>query len=117
MPSRHKTDVAQNETPTVIRFESRGYHFYMSMNSTTHQVFGISKEIRPYSYVDRSELDHQLQTLLMRDTHIALRGESKCGKSWFRQKNIPNALVVQCRLGKSDLSPFLRPVKMKVRSV
>ena len=33
--------------------------------------------------------------------HIALRGESKCGKSWLRQKNIPDAIVVQCRLNKS----------------
>ena len=36
-----------------------------------------------------------------RRTHIALRGESKCGKSWLRQKNIPNAITVQCRLKKS----------------
>lgn len=43
--------------------------------------------------------------LLDRPQHIALRGESKCGKSWLRQRNIPNALTVQCRLdrGAHDL--------------
>ena len=67
----------------------------------THEVFGISNEILPYSYVDRGSLDQLIQTLLQRPTHIALRGESKCGKSWMRQKNIPNAITIQCRLNKS----------------
>jgi hypothetical protein len=69
------------------------------------EVFGISSDYRKVSYVDRGEIDKILQTYLGRDLHIALRGESKCGKSWLRQKNIPNAIVVQCRLGKtvSDL--------------
>jgi len=39
--------------------------------------------------------------LLERDTHIALKGESKCGKSWLRKKNIPNSIVVQCGLTKT----------------
>jgi hypothetical protein len=67
----------------------------------THEVFGISVEYRPVSYIDRGQLDMVIQTYLARDTHIALRGESKCGKSWLRQKNIPNAIVVQCRFGKT----------------
>jgi hypothetical protein len=67
----------------------------------TDQVFGISTEVRPVSYVDRGELDSDIQTYLARNTHIAIRGESKCGKSWFRQKNIANPIVVQCRLGRT----------------
>ena len=71
----------------------------------TSEVFGISNKILPDSYVDRGSLDERIQTLLTRPTHIALRGESKCGKSWLRQKTIPDAITVQCRLNKtvSDL--------------
>ena len=65
------------------------------------QVFGISTTVRPDSYVDRGELDERIQLLLTRNTHVALRGESKCGKSWLRQQNIPNAIVVQARLGRT----------------
>jgi hypothetical protein len=66
----------------------------------TSDVFGVSNEILPDSYVDRGLLDERIQLLLGRRTHIVLRGESKCGKSWLRQKNIPNAITVQCRLKK-----------------
>jgi hypothetical protein len=66
----------------------------------TSDVFGISTEILPDSYVNRGKLDEELQRLLGRPTHIALRGESKCGKSWIRQRNIPDAITVQCRLNK-----------------
>lgn len=65
------------------------------------EVFGVSREILGPSYVDRGDLDDRIQMLLGRDVHIALRGESKCGKSWLRQKNIPDAIVVQCRLNKT----------------
>lgn len=67
----------------------------------THEVFGISTDYRPLSYIDRGRLDLAIQTYLDRDTHIALRGESKCGKSWLRQKNVPEAIVVQCRFRKT----------------
>jgi hypothetical protein len=67
----------------------------------TSDVFGVSNKILPDSYVDRGLLDKRIQMLLNRPTHIALRGESKCGKSWLRQKNIPNAITVQCRLNKN----------------
>ncbi|HKP05443.1 MAG TPA: hypothetical protein VJU77_18990 [Chthoniobacterales bacterium] len=67
----------------------------------THEVFGIAATVRPVSYIDRGELDAEFGTYLNRDSHIALRGESKCGKSWLRQNAIPDALVVQCRLSKS----------------
>lgn len=73
----------------------------------TADVFGINSRVRPESYVDRGELDRNIQVLLGRDTHIALRGESKCGKSWLRQKNIPNALVVQCRLGRTSVDLYI----------
>lgn len=64
----------------------------------THEVFGISPSVLSDSYVDRGALDQQISRKLSRSLHIALRGESKCGKSWLRQKAIPNAIVVQCRL-------------------
>lgn len=67
----------------------------------TSEVFGLSNEVLPDSYVDRGDLDEAFGRLLGRPTHIALRGESKCGKSWLRQQNLPDALVIQCRLGKS----------------
>jgi hypothetical protein len=67
----------------------------------THEVFGISTEILEHSYVNRGSLDELVARLLERDTHIALRGESKCGKSWVRQRNFPDAITVQCRLNKT----------------
>lgn len=67
----------------------------------THEVFGISTEILEHSYINRGSLDELIQRLLIRNTHIALRGESKCGKSWVRQRNFPDAIVVQCRLHKT----------------
>ena len=69
------------------------------------QVFGISNTVLADSYVDRGALDQQIATLLLRPTHIALRGESKCGKSWLRQRAVPDAITIQCRLdrGAHDL--------------
>jgi hypothetical protein len=69
------------------------------------QVFGISNEVLPDSYIDRGALDQEIQKLLKRPTHIALRGESKCGKSWLRQRNMSSGLTIQCRLdrGVQDL--------------
>lgn len=70
-------------------------------NYRSDEVFGISTEVLEPSYVNRGDLDAVIQRDLKRNKHIALRGESKCGKSWLRQKNIPDAIVVQCRLNKS----------------
>lgn len=67
----------------------------------TNEVFGISTDILSPSYVDRGDLDARLARLLSRNTHVALRGESKCGKSWLRQKAVPDAITVQCRLKKT----------------
>lgn len=67
----------------------------------SQDVFGVSNTILMPSYIDRGNLDMSVQRYLDRPTHIALRGESKCGKSWFRQKNIANSIVVQCRFGKT----------------
>lgn len=39
----------------------------------TSDVFGISTEILPDSYVDRGNLDKDLQLQLSRPNHIALR--------------------------------------------
>lgn len=63
----------------------------------------MSNTVLPDSYVDRGALDDEVRSLLERPTHIALRGASKCGKSWLRQTVLPEALVVQCRLGKTVL--------------
>ncbi|MDQ8198491.1 hypothetical protein QEH56_10050 [Pelagicoccus enzymogenes] len=63
-------------------------------------VFGIKKDVSKYSYFDRGDMDASFRKYLKRDKHIAIKGESKCGKSWLRQQNLPDALVVQCRLDK-----------------
>ena len=68
-----------------------------------NEVFGIKKNISPYSYVDRGDYDVEFTEDLNRDKHIAIQGESKCGKSWLRKKVLPKAIVVQCRLYKSTL--------------
>ncbi|WP_005224096.1 hypothetical protein [Marichromatium purpuratum] len=79
----------------------------MFAKNKTSDVFGINSDVRPASYVDRGDLDETIAKLLDRNTHIALKGESKCGKSWLRQKNIPNALVVQCRLGRGAIDIYI----------
>jgi hypothetical protein len=78
----------------------------MIMPKRSDEVFGISNTVLPDSYVDRGDLDAEIGRLLGRPTHLALRGESKCGKSWLRQRTMPTALVVQCRLGKTVLDIY-----------
>ena len=65
----------------------------------TNEVFGVSQTVNLNSYVDRAQLDKRFARLLNRDVHIALKGASKSGKSWLRQKVLSNANVVQCRFG------------------
>lgn len=65
----------------------------------TSEVFGISPKMTDYSYYDRNNLDTTLRRLLRRQTHVAIKGPSKCGKSWLRQKCLDNAITIQCRLG------------------
>lgn len=65
----------------------------------TNEVFGVSPHINQYSYCDRSGLDGKFTRLLRRNVHIAIKGPSKCGKSWLRQKCLDDAILVQCRLG------------------
>jgi hypothetical protein len=72
----------------------------------TNDVFGMSNVVLPDTYVNRGELDERLSRLLTRPTHIALRGPSKCGKSWLRQKVVTNGLVVQCRFGFTSADVF-----------
>jgi hypothetical protein len=64
----------------------------------TSDVFGISNLVLTDSYVDRGALDEALRRLLERPSHVALRGASKCGKSWLRQRTVSQAIIVQCRL-------------------
>jgi hypothetical protein len=92
---------ASTESAERVKLDSlgRGPYYFPSMR--TDEVFGISPKVRPASYVDRGQLDEQIARHLDRTTHIALRGESKCGKSWLRQQAIPDGIVVQCRLSKS----------------
>jgi hypothetical protein len=73
----------------------------------TGQVFGISPEVREYSYVDRGNLDNAMNTMLDRTSHIAVRGPSKSGKSWLRQKVLGNPIVVQCRLKKPSTEIYV----------
>ncbi|WP_213351428.1 hypothetical protein [Citrobacter braakii] len=77
------------------------------MKKQSHEVFGISPTILADSYVDRGNLDREISRKLRRPIHLALRGESKCGKSWLRQKNIPDAIVVQCRLKTTVLDIYI----------
>lgn len=65
----------------------------------THEVFGIRSDVVDASYIDRGALDAEFRTLVDRgQVHIAIRGASKCGKSWLRKKVLENPIVVQCRL-------------------
>lgn len=66
----------------------------------TADVFGIAPQVRSYSYVDRGNLDETLETFLARTTHLAVKGPSKSGKSWLRQKALAGAITVQCRHNK-----------------
>ncbi len=76
------------------------------MLKSASSVFGVSNTILQDSYVDRGGLDSRFSLLLTRTTHIALRGESKSGKSWLRQRNISNPLTIQCRLRKTTLDIY-----------
>lgn len=62
------------------------------------EVFGISTEVSEYSYVNRSELDDKLKNFLRTNYHIVIKGDSKTGKSWLRQRILDNPVIVQCRL-------------------
>jgi len=65
----------------------------------THEVFGIQSEVVDASYIDRGALDAEFRTLVDREQmHIAIRGASKCGKSWLRKRVLDDPIVVQCRL-------------------
>lgn len=68
----------------------------------THEVFGIQPDVVDASYIDRGALDQEFRTLVDRgQMHVAIRGASKCGKSWLRKKVLENPIVVQCRLSYS----------------
>ena len=64
------------------------------------KVFGVATKVNEASYIDRAMLDGKITRLLENDRHIALKGASKTGKSWLRQKCMGDVNVVQCRLGK-----------------
>ena len=71
------------------------------------EVFGMSNEILPDSYVNRGSLDEELTNLVsIGKVHIALRGASKCGKSWLRRQILDNPIVVQCRLHKKVIDLY-----------
>lgn len=83
-----------------------------TLRKKTDEVFGVSPSPRDDSYVDRGNLDSEILRYLKRDTHIALRGESKCGKSWLRQKTSPDAIIVQCRLSKKLIDIYIDALAM-----
>ncbi|CAA7619269.1 hypothetical protein [Magnetospirillum sp. UT-4] len=73
----------------------------------THQVFGITPHVSEHSYIDRGSLDREFQKLIDRQqTHIAIRGASKVGKSWLRQRVLNDPIVVQCRLSYTTLDIY-----------
>ncbi len=67
-----------------------------------HEVFGTRPQVNERSYIDRKNLDEELRKLIDRkQSHIAIRGASKSGKSWLRQRVLFDPIVVQCRLSYS----------------
>lgn len=72
----------------------------------TSDVFGMSNMVLNDSYVDRGELDETLFRLLQRKTHIAIKGASKSGKSWLRQRVITSSIPIQCRLGQTVVDVY-----------
>lgn len=73
----------------------------------TEEVFGISPQVREASYVDRGDLDSKLKRSMRRTKHVALRGPSKSGKSWLRQRVVEDSIVIQCRLNKSFVDIYV----------
>lgn len=78
----------------------------MTKKKRADEVFGMSNEILKDSYVDRGALDHILGKIIGRRVHVAIRGPSKCGKSWLRQRVVSNSITVQCRLGYSVVNIY-----------
>src|SRR5688572_12491105 len=69
------------------------------MKIDTHSVFGLNPSLREASYVDRGALDDEFRRLISRQqAHIAIRGASKSGKSWLRQRVLNDPILIQCRL-------------------
>lgn len=72
-----------------------------------HDVFGIQPAVQEHSYIDRGNLDQALRKLLDRkQTHVAIRGASKSGKSWLRQRVLDNPIVVQCRFNYTTIDIY-----------
>lgn len=72
-----------------------------------HEVFGIKPSISELSYIDRGSLDKEFRKLVDRQqTHIAIRGASKAGKSWLRQRVLDDPIIVQCRLSYTTLDIY-----------
>lgn len=71
------------------------------MTKKSTDVFGVSTDILKDSYVDRGDLDSKIAAHLQRDNHIAIRGASKSGKSWLRQRILNDPIKIQCRLEKT----------------
>lgn len=78
----------------------------MQLPIQTSDVFGLNQAPNENSYVDRGSIDRKIKVFLGRDEHIAIRGDSKVGKSWLRQRIFDNPIVVQCRLGKTPVDLY-----------
>lgn len=72
------------------------------------QVFGVTSEVNPRSYVNRGGLDERLAYVTTTDRHIVIHGDSKQGKSWLRSKVLgpESCIVVQCGLNTTPESLF-----------
>lgn len=67
------------------------------MQKQVSDVFGMSPDVLPDSYVDRGALDEKVSNLLAANKlHLTLRGPSKSGKSWLRRTVLTDPIVVQC---------------------
>jgi hypothetical protein len=72
----------------------------------TSDVFGIRTSVSEYSYIDRGQLDSEIRKLAEQNQHIALRGESKSGKSWLRQRVFGDGNIVACRLNYTPIDIY-----------
>ncbi len=75
------------------------------MATSLQEVFGLS-DLRPLSYVDRGALDQRAAYLISTRRHVAIHGDSKQGKSWLRERVLPdhNCVRVQCGSGSTSAS-------------
>ena len=65
----------------------------------TADVFGVSRDSNPISYVERDHVDDKLLENLTRDKHVIIFGSSKQGKTCLRRHCLQDDdyILVQCQ--------------------